>query len=1010
MIRSLYIFVIFFSSVIQVYAQRSDQFRFEDVSKNITFSHNEITAIAQDKQGFIWVGTRSGLNRFDGQKVKMYLHEPENPYSLSSNWIENIYCDTSGYILITTRRYLNIFNPKTEQFFHIKHQVPSKCDYTEPSTGNMYKESDTVLWFTTAAGLYRLSSKTCIPERMPLPPEYEYKGWHCCMVDLLDDKRGNLWITCRMGIYCFNKKNRTFTLYPSSVVITKPWEQSILSYLEMDESGKIWATSWNIGLVCFDTTLKKYTAYKKFESDNAGYGGYELLIEKDRIISTSVEGGLTVMDRKTGKFYNYLPNDKDPISISSTITQAIFKDKDNNYWVGTDNGLNKVNKFNSMMYYKPLLDTTQEYYLYWPHTMVEADSTHLLLGAYGGLFSWRKKDGKLTYLSDQLNMPYKAGCFEIQKSPNDDSILVSITNKIFKIKFENEKIKGYRIIHENPYIWNSNFVFDNNGNLWCSSQNGLVFHDIKKNTYEYFGKNTNGKFTLKNDFIGSLFYDKRHNKVWIGPEHHGLLRIDPETFEAKEYSTETRSDYLDDINISMNAYGDDYLLLGTEKVGIVIYDVKEDKFTRAKFPDWYLNTTIYQMTFDRKGRLLITADGGLGIFNTKNGHFQSLGKSNGLLRDKLSTDFYYDGEKHVYIPEEGGKMHILNLDEVQRNNISPKPIVLSTKVSGEEYKLPDDHHISLPFSKNSLEFEFATLNYVNSQLNSFQYKMEGRDDNWIDLKGSRTINFSNLGPGKYSLLVRAINNDGIVSDGYETIYIHIHPPFYLTWWFITLFVCLILGVIYIIYRIRLAKLLEVQAIRNRISRDLHDDVGSTLSGISMYSKMAKDLAGQDDEKSLELLDSIGEKSRNTLNNMSDIVWSVNPENDSMERIIARMKGFASEHFDAGNISFEFIADNIPLDVKLSLEVKRNLFLLFKEAVNNAVKYSQTEHAQIMMELKGKFLKIEIKDNGVGFDVVKLKRINGLDNMKKRAEECGGSCVIISEPGKGTVIRARFPIT
>jgi ligand-binding sensor domain-containing protein len=192
--RLLYIILIFSITGTEfLYAQRSDQFRFEDISKNVTFSHNEITAIAQDKQGFIWVGTRSGLNRFDGVKAKMYLHEPGNSHSLSSNWIENIYCDSSGYIFVATRKYLNVFDPKTERFYEIKHSFPPACENKELTAISMLKESDSVLWYTTFVGLQRLDLKTMKTERMPLPQAYENRGWHCFMVDLVDDHKGNLW-------------------------------------------------------------------------------------------------------------------------------------------------------------------------------------------------------------------------------------------------------------------------------------------------------------------------------------------------------------------------------------------------------------------------------------------------------------------------------------------------------------------------------------------------------------------------------------------------------------------------------------------------------------------------------------------------------------------------------------------------------------------------------------------------------------------------------------------------
>jgi signal transduction histidine kinase len=199
--------------------------------------------------------------------------------------------------------------------------------------------------------------------------------------------------------------------------------------------------------------------------------------------------------------------------------------------------------------------------------------------------------------------------------------------------------------------------------------------------------------------------------------------------------------------------------------------------------------------------------------------------------------------------------------------------------------------------------------------------------------------------------------------------------------------------------------LNLQTLRNKIASDLHDDVGSTLSSISIFSQMAQ----QQSKETIPLLETIGESSRKMLDAMADIVWTINPENDQFEKIISRMKNFAYELLGAKNIDFEFNADDAVAHLKLPMEVRKNLYLIFKEATNNMVKYAHANKAMFAIRGGKNELTMMIRDNGKGFDTTKSSKGNGLKNMKKRAEEMGAQLTIDSQPGNGTTIQLNVAV-
>ena len=304
----------------------------------------------------------------------------------------------------------------------------------------------------------------------------------------------------------------------------------------------------------------------------------------------------------------------------------------------------------------------------------------------------------------------------------------------------------------------------------------------------------------------------------------------------------------------------------------------------------------------------------------------------------------------------------------------------------------------------SLHFKLSDLSLINQEKIQYEYTLYSSGDTlWNRIEGSPELTFSKISPGKYTLLTRASNGFGDYSPVVSALPIMIIPPFTQTILFFGLVVMAIILILYVIYRYRLQQLRKLQVIRNNIASDLHDDIGSTLNSISIYSEVAKQQAGKD----IPALDLIGINSRSIIESMSDIVWTINPQNDSFEKIIIRMRSFAYHLLKAKKIEYSFEVDEQLNLVTLPMQVRKNFYLVFKEGITNLIKYSGASRVLIELYWENKTIVLKIRDNGIGIPVNPETEGNGLMNMKRRAEEIHASLVIHSAIGEGTGIEMKL---
>jgi two-component sensor histidine kinase len=302
-----------------------------------------------------------------------------------------------------------------------------------------------------------------------------------------------------------------------------------------------------------------------------------------------------------------------------------------------------------------------------------------------------------------------------------------------------------------------------------------------------------------------------------------------------------------------------------------------------------------------------------------------------------------------------------------------------------------------------LRIRFTALDFFAADRLIYRYKLDGLHEQWIDLGRSRELTFPDLPPGTYTLRLAASSGDGNWTEQENGMIITIRPAWYATWLFRLLVLALAVALVIYIYRIRVRRMVELQRIRDHIARDLHDEIGSSLSSISIYSKVVMENSERPVKDLLPVLQRIRETSQRMMESMSDIVWAINTRHDDWPQLIQRMRAAAIELTEARNMQLRFHADDIPERIPLDMEKRRNIYLLFKEAVNNSVKYANATSLDVRLERHGDVMRLEISDNGVGFQPEQVIGGNGLVNMNSRAAMLGGILRIESSRGQGTRI-------
>ena len=573
---------------------------------------------------------------------------------------------------------------------------------------------------------------------------------------------------------------------------------------------------------------------------------------------------------------------------------------------------------------------------------------------------------------------------------------------------------------------------DSKKRLWIGTGGGLDLYERNKNEFINFTNRPSDLYSLSSNQVQSCIFEDRNGNLWIGT-WNGLNKIpasdlknvftypDSVRFVRYRFQADVKNGLSDERIVSAYEDAKGNLWFGTYGGGLNLLtadqqEIQDGKFIHYTIKDGLPSNIIYRIEPDDKGDLWLSTDNGLSMFNPEKKTFRNYDASDGLQGNQFFWGAGFKGKNgELYFGGTNG-FNVFNPGQLKNNNHIPpivitsfqifnKPVGINEEGSPLKKSIMSTKEIELSYSQAVFSFEFAALDFTVPSKNHYAYMMEGFDDNWIYSGNRRFVTYTNLDPGKYIFKVRGSNNDGVWNEKGTEIAITILPPLWRTWWFMTMAILLIGGIIVLIIYSRVKHLLEIERLRTKLAADLHDNIGSSLTEISILSEVISKKINTVDESIRRSLNMISVNSRNLIDNMSDIVWLVNPKRDSLYDLILRLRDTYSELSSYASISFR--SENIKSleKVSLSMEHRQHLYLIFKEAINNCITHSGCSEITLDASVRGRKLQMTLKDNGKGFLIDHASNGgNGLNNMKNRAETIGGILNIYTKLDGGTTIQ------
>ncbi|HZI24777.1 MAG TPA: two-component regulator propeller domain-containing protein, partial [Chryseolinea sp.] len=509
-----------------------------------------------------------------------------------------------------------------------------------------------------------------------------------------------------------------------------------------------------------------------------------------------------------------------------------------------------------------------------------------------------------------------------------------------------------------------------------------------------------------NNLINDMMID-RNGRLWIGC-YKGVFYFDKEKKEFVSADPDVLPQESDDRTVNTlleDRHGNVWAarwgsLTLTEKAGHI------KKVVSIK--DGFKDREIKGLAEDQAGNIWVGNHEGLYCYNVNEDRLMRFTMNDGLLSNNTTGRVFITRDQRDLLVTSVGGFNVVKVNEIQRRKNVPPLVVNSFKIHQTEFPVDFSKPIRLHPSQNVFSVDFVALNYRKQDDNQYAYYLKGFEKDWNYIGSNHTAYYTNLNPGDYTLYMKSGDAFGNWNSQILTMNIQVLPAFYQTVWFKILVSLLVAGMLYAFFKYRINQLLQLQRVRNRISADLHDELGSTLSGISiMGSLVKKELPAQHNTGAL--IDRIMEDVRQISGSLDDIVWNISPKNDSLLSLVARMTRYASELFEAKQIAFTIDIPKKLDDTRLSMDQRRNIYLVFKESVNNLVKYSKCTHAFVGIKIDKKHVFLTVTDNGVGFDVHAPTDRNGIRNLKSRAQSLNGVIEIHSARNVGTSMVLRFPI-
>lgn len=867
----IYLFLFVFPAY--CYAQ-NESLQFNHIGTREGLSQVNVNRIIQDSRGFMWIGTRNGLNRYDGYKFVIYRNDVKDPGSISNNMIIDLAEDRDGNIWAATQLGLSKFDRKTESFIRYIHD-----DHDPKSLSNNLVNHITIdhlgnLWVATQNGgldKYDMKSKEF--------HHHQHVDGNINNVSndnirtVYEDSAYNLWVgTAQGGLSLYDRKAKTFTRIRSTDPLKDIKATNITCIFE-DQQKKLWVGTQDDGLYLYDRKSNNFTHYlhdPQSESSLLSNAVYCLNNDDDGNLWIGTEnGGLCILKKHTGKFDAYQHDDVDNNSIIGNSIYSICRDKMGNMWVGAfSGGINLFKKstlsFKLYRHNSSAKSLSNNYIL----DITEDRNKNIWLGTDGGglnkfdpvtgtFVSFKKPAAGNNGITGNYVLSVKE-----DKNGNiwagtwgDGASILNPKTGTFK-NFRKDPAKPDGIGGNNVYY----IVHTRDENTWLSIFNdGLDFYDHKTGIFKHYKYNIDDAKGIGSDRIYVMCEDKKKN-LWIGTSDAGLDLLDRNTNTFRHFRHDEKKN-----SISNNGVTEIFedrkgrLWVGTLS-GLNLFDLKTQHFTVYTKKDGLPSDIVYAVREDDHGMLWISTNSGLSRFDTSKKTFENFNTEDGVQSDEFKPHsalkasdgrLYFGGINgfNVFSPDKIVK-HIgfapLVITDFQVFNKSLQIAKGSNDSFALKQSIANTRFLKLSYKQSVFSFEFASLDYSSADRRQYAYMLEGFDKEWNYSGTKNSGSYTNLPAGNYRIKLKYKRGDGVWSPVMSPLEIIIVPPFWLTWWFKTLMALVIIVGVYGLFKYRLRIIRKQQNVLEKQVEERTESL-ARLTVIERESREAAEAAREEAE-------------------------------------------------------------------------------------------------------------------------------------------------------------------
>jgi signal transduction histidine kinase/ligand-binding sensor domain-containing protein len=994
---------------------------FEHFSLGEGLVSDVVMALERDATGRLWIGTQLGLTRYDGAQMRTFNRLAQSTGSLTDDYIRALEEDASnpGAMWVgTSSGGVSRFDPMTERFSTF---TTRNSELASDEIRDLQSSADGTLWIGTSnAGLSRYTRASGRFESVRHDPDDPNSliSDQTRVLYVSPSAPGMLWVGTLEGLSILDVQSRRFSNFRHAPGDTTTLSHSAVTAIA-EAGGAIWCGTQDGVLHRFNPESQTFTRFDRLLS-GAPLGEISVLAaspsDEDRLWIGTRGQGLFAFDTRslTARRITH-PRDESQAQ-SGVDVFSLKEDRDQILWVGTFTGLDKAllqDRFSASIE-TPLPDEIADLPVLTVFESRNAPGVAWLGTLHEGLVRFDRRTGNYErYFHDAPGHPLSR-IFAINQDQSGRLWLGS-NEGLYRFDMKTGSLQRFwpsgdhdlqiRQLYKAP---------SQSGVLWAATRNrGLFRVNIRDPvTIDPFPGE------LASDYIWSV-YEPSHEPgyLWVAMHSGGLGRVHVRQYDSRSTTAHAtrifdRSNSCLSTNriVSIASRESGVLWLGTFDSGLIRFDTRSETCTHYTPEDGLAHVDVATITIDGENRLWMTTSNGLSLFDPERSVFTTFTKTDGL----RNTSFFYHAQHQndtgeIYVGGRNG-FDVFHPDSVTINTDPPPLAITELTISGQRYP-PKEYQgrsepIILGYDENDISVRFAALDLRNPARNQYKIRLH-ESDAWTPLGHEVSARFFSLSPGAYDLRIIGANSDGYWNADGVGLAFQIKPPFWRAWWFWALLGAFAASIVAAGYQYRLHQLLRVERTRQRIADDLHDDIGSKISNVALKL----DMAGRSpalNEPARHQLTSLSATAQGVVDDLRDTVWLVDAEHDRLPDLAMRMEQFAGQILANFNYEFRRASEIPPLTI--GMDMRRHLYLFYKEALHNAVRHGEPGTVSITLSYDSDHFVLRVSDDGIGFDPETVKRGRGLHTMKKRAAAVEGEFAIDTAQGRGTTIRLEVEIT